>query len=76
MFLHEHEPNFSGSIATTRKVFDVMSFCDSISTDWEARLIGQDFVSQVSGLSYLSLLQHNYLLQTINEAYYPRKLLF
>ncbi|EPB70072.1 hypothetical protein ANCCEY_10837 [Ancylostoma ceylanicum] len=51
MFLHEHEPNFSGSIAATRKVFDAMSFCDSISTEWEARLIGQDFVSQICARS-------------------------
>ncbi|KAL6734842.1 hypothetical protein Aduo_005338 [Ancylostoma duodenale] len=51
MFLHEHEPNFSGSTAATRKVFDAMSFCDSISTEWEARLIGQDFVSQICARS-------------------------
>ncbi|ETN78536.1 Rad17 cell cycle checkpoint protein [Necator americanus] len=51
MFLHEHEPNFSGSISATRKVFDSMSLCDSMSSDWETRQISQDFVSQICARS-------------------------
>ncbi|RCN28477.1 hypothetical protein ANCCAN_25777 [Ancylostoma caninum] len=67
MFLHEHEPNFSGSIAATRKVFDAMSFCDSISTEWEARLIGQDFVSQICARSTVF---HNYRANRIARGLY------
>lgn len=47
MFLHEHEPNFSGSIANTRKVLDAMSMSDAMSSVWETRQISQEYSSQV-----------------------------
>ncbi|KAK6027443.1 Rad17 cell cycle checkpoint protein [Ostertagia ostertagi] len=53
MFLHEHEPNFSGSIASTRKVLDAMSVSDAMSEMWESRHISQEYSSQVLALQYM-----------------------
>ncbi|KHJ83456.1 hypothetical protein OESDEN_16847 [Oesophagostomum dentatum] len=67
MFLHEHEPNFSGSIAATKKVLDTMSLCDSISTEWESRLLGQDLVSQVCARATMF---YNYKANRIARGFY------
>ncbi|VDM70935.1 unnamed protein product [Strongylus vulgaris] len=67
MFLHEHEPNFAGSVKATRKVFDAMSFCDSISTYWETRTLAQDLVSQVCARATMF---YNYKANRIARGFY------
>ncbi|KAK6057276.1 hypothetical protein COOONC_05207 [Cooperia oncophora] len=47
MFLHEHEPNFSGSLASTRRVLEAMSVSDAMSVMWETRHISQEYSSQI-----------------------------
>ncbi|CAI4221989.1 unnamed protein product [Auanema sp. JU1783] len=46
-FLHEHEPNFSPSISATRRVFELFSYCDSLSSRWEFREKVNEYSAQI-----------------------------
>ncbi|WKX97515.1 hypothetical protein Q1695_013292 [Nippostrongylus brasiliensis] len=57
MFLHEHEPNFTGSIGTLRHVLDSMSISDALSSDWTSRPVAQEYCSQICARATVF---HNY----------------
>ncbi|VDO19610.1 unnamed protein product [Heligmosomoides polygyrus] len=67
MFLHEHEPNFSGSIANTRKVLDAMSMSDAMSSVWETRQISQEYSSQVCARATMF---YNYRANRVARGFY------
>ncbi|KAK5981690.1 Rad17 cell cycle checkpoint protein [Trichostrongylus colubriformis] len=67
MFLHEHEPNFSGSVACTRKVLDAMSVSDAMSTMWETRQISQEYSSQICARATM---YYNYKANRIARGFY------
>ncbi|KAJ1371026.1 hypothetical protein KIN20_032895 [Parelaphostrongylus tenuis] len=67
MFLHEHEPKFSGTIAATRKVFDAMSISDALLNSWENRLLVQDYSSQICARATVF---YNYQANRIARGFY------
>ncbi|VDO06599.1 unnamed protein product [Haemonchus placei] len=67
MFLHEHEPNFSGSISSIRKVLDAMSVSDALSQMWETRHISQEYSSQICARATIF---YNYKANRIARGFY------
>ncbi|XGW10721.1 hypothetical protein V3C99_012325 [Haemonchus contortus] len=70
MFLHEHEPNFSGSISSTRKVLDAMSVSDALSPMWETRHISQEYSSQICARATIF---YNFKANRIARGFYAYK---